>query len=145
MSNAEQSQNIFETLAALIGHWHGVNEEGREVWVDYSFTANDSVIVEHWVFHNKMESLTLFHRDNARLIATHYCPIGNQPTLELQAVGKDGTVRFEKVSVTNLRDRDEDHCHDFEMTFNTDGTFYRTETYCAGEACESNGTLFRRI
>jgi len=94
--------DIWQRLSGLMGAWHGTNEAGQGVWVDYSFTANDTVIVEHWVFHNKMESLTLFHPDKTRLIATHYCPIGNQPTLELQPLSGGGKIRFDKVSVTNL-------------------------------------------
>lgn len=135
---------VFANLKALVGDWHGVNEEGQPVAVNYSLSANDSVLVERWLFHNGMDALTLYHLDGAILIATHYCPLGNQPRLELKDQAADGTLEFQFVSATNLARDEDEHEHRFDLRVIDAKTFRRNETYLTEGVPEVTGTTFHR-
>lgn len=137
---------IFESLKTLLGDWHGIDEQGRPTKVRYSMTANDTALVEDWAFDNHMEALTIYHMDEALLMATHYCPIGNQPRLDLKTQREDGTLFFECVSATHLKSFKDPHEHAFNLKLNKDGTFFREETYVEkDEELHSNGILFSRV
>ena len=134
----------FAELRTLIGDWSGVNEEGNPVKVSYYLTANDTVLVESWFFHNGMMSLTLFHRDGTALVATHYCPIGNQPTFRFIEKSEKGDPHFAVDTVRNLADDDDPHGTGFEMRLLHDGRLVRYETYASGGVAERSGTTFTR-
>lgn len=136
---------VFSELAALVGRWEGTNEEGNPVAIEYSLTANGTALVEHWFFHNGMEALTIYHPDGDQMMATHYCPIGNQPRLDLKRRKPDGTLEFEYVAATNLPDIELPHEHAFDLRIIDANTIHRNETYRAGDELESNGTTFTRV
>ena len=138
------AMEVLERLKTLLGGWRGVNEEGNPVAVTYSLTANGSVLVEQWFFHNGMEALTLYHLDGSSLVATHYCPIGNQPRLMLKRQTGEGVLEFEFVSATNLRSPEEEYEESFDLLIIDDSTMRRNETYIAGGVRETNGTTFHR-
>lgn len=138
------NNKIFEDLKALVGDWRGMNEDGESVAVKYSLSANNSVLVEQWFFHNDMEALTLYHLDGASLMATHYCPLGNQPRLELKHRAIDGTLEFEFVSATNLARVEDEHEHSFDLRVIDENTIRRNETYLTEGVTETNGTTFHR-
>ncbi len=137
---------IFKTLHPLVGSWNGINEDGHPAYITYSMTANDTALVEDWTFHNGMNALTIYHMDAQTLMAMHYCPIGNQPRLDLKRQRGDGTLEFECTSATHLKSFKDPHEHAFDIKINQDGTLYRNEAYVEDSgALESNGILFRRI
>ena len=136
---------VFPEIAALVGRWEGTNEEGNPVAIEYSLTANDTAVVEKWFFHNGMQALTIYHPDGGQMMATHYCPIGNQPRLDLKRRKPDGTLEFEYVSATNLPDIDHAHEHAFDLQIIDANTIHRNETYRSDGELESNGTTFKRV
>lgn len=143
-TDAIDTASIFSALRNLVGYWNGINEAGNPVSIRYAMTANDTVLVEQWFFHNDMEAMTLYHPDGERLIATHYCPIGNQPRLELHRQLEDGTLEFEFQSATNLPNEDSAHEHAFDLRIIDADTILRNETYVENGVAESNGTTFYR-
>ncbi len=135
----------FMSLKHLVGDWSGIDEDGHLARVNYRLTANQSALVEDWTFYNDAEALTIYHMDKETLMATHYCPIGNQPRLDLNARRADGTLFFECVSATHLESFDHPHEHAFNLKIHADGTLYREETYMEKDGqLHSNGILFRR-
>jgi hypothetical protein len=46
--------------------------------------------------------VTMFHRDDAAVLATHYCAAMNQPRLRLQPGKEPGKLAFEFQDGTNL-------------------------------------------
>lgn len=137
---------IFDTLQGLVGDWQGIDEEGHKALVTYSMTANNTALVEGWTFHNDMEALTIYHMDGSILMAMHYCPIGNQPRLDLKEQCEDGTLMFECVSATHLKSFKDPHEHAFNLKINQDGSFYRNETYVEDDGrLQSNGIVFDRM
>ena len=115
-------------MKKLVGEWEGKTEKGRLIRVTFRLTAADTVLVETWTLGPQRESLTLYHMDNESLFATHYCPIGNQPRLRLQAPSDPELLKFEFVSATNLPKPEAAHQHQFEIEFIDAHSFARSET-----------------
>ena len=134
----------FIALQKLVGSWRGDNEKGDSIQVDYRLTASNSVLVETWTFPGEREALTLYHMDGAHLMATHYCPIGNQPRLLLQKKQNDGRLDFQFTSATNMTSMAQAHEHAFDLQIIDADTFVRNETYVADDRSESNGIRFAR-
>jgi len=142
-ATAQEAQSpsvaLFERIAALTGKWH-VREEAS-LRIVFEQTARGSVIVERWMLGERTHSLTIYHRDGERLLATHYCPQGNQPRLAATA-SADGEIRFAFLDATDL-DPGESYQHDLTFKRNPDGSVSRTETYWGpgGAGEESTYTL----
>lgn len=119
----------FKRLTTLVGAWKGTRSDGREHRVDYRLSAGGSVLVETWTLGSGRESLTMYHLDGTRLLATHYCPQGNQPRLQLVALKDDGTLSFEFLDGTNLDAKDQSHQQSFWLHMDSERAFTRSETY----------------
>lgn len=138
----DQGLAAFDRLCSLVGTWEDVD---KPVTVEYRKTANDSVLVETWTWpRTNTESLTLYHLDAGKLIATHYCPVGNQPRLRLVSSSGRDTLAFEFVSATNLPDPAVDHCIAFWIRFDDDQTITRSETYEANGAPGTQQSTYKR-
>ena len=81
-SAAEKSNSVqaFEQLASLVGQWKGMLEN-TEIKLTYTLTANGSVLMEESQPAGEAAMITMFTVDEDRLMATHYCSMGNQPQM----------------------------------------------------------------
>ncbi len=119
----------FAVLSSLVGAWHGRFPDGREHTVTYRLTAGGTVLVETWTLAPGRESMTLYHLDGDALLATHYCPQGNQPRLRLVA-GKDADRwSFELKDGSNLYVPGKWHQHAMWIEVKSKDAFTRSETY----------------
>ena len=137
-------REVFATLQTLSGEWEGKTEAGRALKVSYRLTANNTVLVETWTLGPTRESLTLYHMDNESLIATHYCPVGNQPRLRLKKGGSASLFVFEFVSATNLPKPEAAHQHRFEIELLQPNSFARSETYLENGKGEPERIVYTR-
>lgn len=135
----------FAQLQTLVGEWEGKTEKGRALKVSYRLTANNTVLIETWTLGPTRESLTLYHMDNESLLATHYCPVGNQPRLRFKEGGSASLFVFEFVSATNLPKTDAAHQHRFEMELLQPNSFARSETYLENGKGEPERIVYSRI
>jgi hypothetical protein len=127
-----------------VGEWEGTTEGGRVHQVSYRFTANDSVLVERWTLGPGREALTLYHMDNGILMATHYCPRGNQPRLRFKEEGSPAKYIFEFVSATNLPKPEVSHQHQFELELLGENAFARSETYLEKGTSTTERVVYKR-
>lgn len=134
----------FAKLQTLVGEWEGKTEAGRVLKVSYRLTAGNTVLVETWTLGPQRESLTLYHMDGESLLATHYCPVGNQPRLRFKEGGSASLFVFEFVSATNLPKPEVAHQHRFEMEFLDANSFARSETYLENGAGEPERIVYSR-
>lgn len=133
---------IFKELHGLCGSW---KEEGGTTLVDFRLSVRDSILIETWTWPEKdVEALTIYFMDQQILKATHYCPIGNQPTLMLVGSDNDQVIRFEKESVTNLTAPEDDHNLSFWFRIEDRDAFVRSETYLANGAPEISENRYLR-
>lgn len=114
----------FETITALVGEWQV--QEHASLRIVFEPTAGGSVIIERWMVGERKHSLTIYHLDGERLIATHYCPQGNQPRLAA-TTSDTSKIRFSFLDATGL-DPAESYQHDLSLERNADGTVARAET-----------------
>ena len=123
-----QNLSIFKNLCSLLGDWKQ-HDSIENVLVNYRMSAHGSVLVETWTWPDKnIEALTLYHMDGGILMATHYCPIGNQPKL-LYVPSDEQKITFKIDSITNLPDKSVGHNIEFWVTLDDESTFTREEIY----------------
>jgi hypothetical protein len=144
-SEVTPDAEVFQALKTLVGYWEGTTEKGRVIKVSYSLHANESVLLEAWTLGPGSDALTLYHMDLAALMATHYCPLCNQPRLLLSRVEHTKTFVFEFYSATNFPNLSAAHQHSFELSLLSPGSFWRSETYVEGGAAESEGVTYYRV
>lgn len=123
---ADPTAAAFATLAALAGEWRPADAPEARLRVRFATTAGGTVVVEEWLRDGRPHSMTLYHRDGATLVATHYCPQGNQPRLVARA-GLDFAFR----DATDL-DEGESYLRTLGLRVSGDGTLVRREAYRTG-------------
>jgi len=142
--NKTNPGEVFEQLKTLVGEWEGKTDAGRVLRVSYRLVANNTVLVETWTLAPQREALTLYHMDNGSLMATHYCPLGNQPRLRLKVPSTSPSFIFEFVSATNLPKTELAHQHQFEIQLLGTDSFSRSETYVENGTAESERVTYSR-
>jgi len=99
---AAMAAPTFAAMKTLVGTWLVVDKPTSSLRIRFYLTAGGTVLVESWERSGQPYSLTLYHRDAASLIATHYCPQGNQPRLALMPSSRVNDVRFSFRDATDL-------------------------------------------
>ncbi len=132
----------FERLSALVGTWRNADRPDSPLRIRFSLTAGGTVLVESWERAGQPHSLTLYHRDGPALIATHYCPQGNQPRLALIAAGPQ--LRFLLRDATDLAPS-ESHLHDLAFDLTNPRKPVRSERYRQGKADEQTVLTLERV
>ncbi|UZK67773.1 hypothetical protein [Sphingomonas sp. M1-B02] len=127
--NAEE---VFAQLVRMVGVWRPADNPDSSLRIHFYLTAGDTVLVESWEVRGEPHSLTLYHRDGKALLATHYCPQGNQPRLKLVGHGTGG-LHFTLHDVTDLDPTSETHQHDLWFDLSEPGYPIRSETYASKE------------
>ncbi|HYD86152.1 MAG TPA: hypothetical protein VEA80_01640 [Vitreimonas sp.] len=144
-SNARSAAQAFADLKALAGDWQGRTESGRTFLVNYRLIANETVLIETWTMSPTRQSMTVYHMDGGDLLATHYCPIGNQPRLRYRPDLSGERLEFSFRDATNLQDASAAHQHAFWVRINAGGAFVRNETYIENGEAGSETASFSRI
>ena len=132
--------DVFRQLGNLVGTWSGHSPNGGVYTVTFRYTAAESVLVETWTLGSGRESMTLYALDGDRLLATHYCPQGNQPRLEYTGIDKTGRWQFCFRDGSNLHVKGHSHQQAFWIKLQADGTFERGETYVDNDAVSSEAS-----
>ena len=130
----------FDQLKALTGTWRVAEREDHPLRIRFYLTAGGKTLVESWEVEDRSHSLTIYHRDDDSLLATHYCPQGNQPRLEM-VPGEDGEIRFTLRDVTDLDAETEQHQHDLAFDLTDTSRIVRSEQYKDGEGGMHPGSL----
>lgn len=118
----------FDKLKTLEGAWRLADRDGHPLRIVFYPTAGGHGLVEAWEVDGRSHSLTIYHRDGEALLATHYCPQGNQPRMAW-VDSPDGSIRFTFRDVTDLDAASEQHQHDLAFEVADDGRVVRSEHY----------------
>ena len=94
------AQKTFSEIKALSGHWEGKASNGKALKVEFRPTSGGSAVMSEISGDENM--ITMFHMDNDRVLATHYCGAGNQPRMQASASPDGKTITFSFVDATNL-------------------------------------------
>ena len=112
-ADAARSAAAFKTLTGLAGAWEGDMGEGEskmKATVDYRVTSGGSAVEEVLGRGGPYEMVTMYHLDGGRLLLTHYCAAGNQPTMVLVPGDSPSDLQFEFLRGTNMAPTD-GHMH----------------------------------
>ncbi len=134
--NFENGQPLeaFNKLKSLVGIWTKSGSIQDRFQIEFSLTAGGSVLVETWRRNGHVHSLTLYHQDIDKLMATHYCPQGNQPRLSLTGEPSSTALSFTYLDATNLKSIDDSHQHSlsFQLPDKEGSPLVRHESYLSG-------------
>ena len=128
----------FADLKQLVGVWRQADKPQSPLRIRFSLTAGGTVLVEEWLRGDQPHSLTLYHRDGPDLLATHYCPQGNQPRLiaSFPTTGKALQLNFR--DATDLDAAQESHLVQLGFAFTGPDRMTRAETYREGGTDEAS-------
>ena len=96
----------FEKLKSLVGHWE-TERSNMKASLDIELTSGGTAVLEkvHMVDDGKpVEMTTLYYQDGGDVKLTHYCTEENQPTMRGTYSPKTKILKFELVSISNLRE-----------------------------------------
>jgi hypothetical protein len=108
----------FDILKSLVGKWVDGGPEATDkatVKSEFRVTAGGSVLIETMMPGTKMEMINMYTRDGDDIFLVHYCAIGNQPRMKLVS-HDNGVLKFEVVSVGNLKSEDAPYMSGLELT-----------------------------
>lgn len=109
----------WEKIKSLVGEWEGYMSEGGKklpTHVSMRLTGDGSAVMHVTDAGTPHEMVTMFHMDQAELLATHYCAAHNQPRLRAKPAGKPSEIEFEFKDGTNIRPGD-GHMQRLTLTF----------------------------
>lgn len=142
---AKPEPSSFEQMSALVGDWKRAGKDGSKFRIEFELTANKSVLVERWVVGEKTHSLTLYHRDKADVVATHYCPQGNQPRMRMSTLNGASQITFDFWDATNLAEPTDSHQHQLSFDLSDLQRIKRGEVYMSGEGKKSSELVLVRM
>jgi len=108
----------WANLRALTGEWEGVYGTTKST-VTYAVVSGGNTVMESMKMPAPQpDMVTMYHRDGAAFVATHYCSMGNQPRMRAAEASADGkTIRFRFADITNLAKPDGAHIRHLTITF----------------------------
>ena len=134
----------FNRMKALVGDWRNAERPDSALRIRFSLTAGGTVLVEEWRRGTQPHSLTLYHRDGATLLATHYCPQGNQPRLALTTT-TPGQPRFAFHDATDLDPATESAVHDLAFDLTDPTRVVRSEVYRSAKGDDADRLVLVRV
>ena len=127
---AEAADRPFAGLQRITGNWQAtVGTKGAIIHLNLRAISNDSAVLETFTTSNGRETLTIFHPDGNRLLATHYCARGNQSRLALAPNSTSSEMTFLFVDATNLKSKADAHLVRLDLKIKDDDHFEKTEVY----------------
>lgn len=107
----------FDKLKALVGHWEATTEKGKAA-LTYELIAGGTSLLGREEMPGEGEMVTLYHLNGARLLLTHYCTAGNQPTMQAEPFDPaSNEIHFNFVGATNLANVNAGHMHQAVIKF----------------------------
>ena len=141
----EPASSAFDRMSALVGDWKREGQDGSKFHIEFELTANSSVLVERWVHRGKTHSLTLYHRDKDNVVATHYCPQGNQPRMKMSTPDGASKIVFDFWDATNLENLTDNHQHGLSFDLSEPDRITRAEIYLSGAGEEPSEMVLERM
>jgi len=118
MHPATPPSPAFDQLKSLAGEWEGKAHSGAPATkVTYTVVSNGSVVMEHLLPAKESEMITMYSVEGDRIVVTHYCAMGNQPTMQTDPLkGAIGKYDFKFVRLGGAKSPDEPHMATLTLT-----------------------------
>lgn len=131
----------FDALKALVGTWEGTaNMHGKEekVTVVYELTSGGTAITEKLTPGTEHEMTSIYYKDGKSLGMTHYCAMGNHPTMQMKKAD-DKAIAFEMTKPLGVSSMKEPHMHAVTLTHTDANTL--TQEWTAYENGKKKDTV----
>jgi len=147
----------FKTMLTLEGEWKG---EARVVPVGGSLedtapsptsshfkNIGNSSVMQTFAKGTPAEMVSMYHQNGKNeLIHTHYCAIGNQPSMTFKNSEDAGVIDFKFTKGTNMDVNSDPHAHHSYMKIIDEDTYEtRTENWGNGELVSYRYTTMKRV
>jgi hypothetical protein len=127
---AQTADLAFAALKRITGNWQAtVGTKGTIIRLNLRAISNDSAVVETFTTPSGRETLTIYHPDADRVLATHYCAQGNQPRLTLDPNSTANAMTFRFLDATNLKSKDDSHLVRLVLKIKDNDHLEKTEVY----------------
>jgi hypothetical protein len=114
---AAHTTPAFDQLKSLAGEWEGKGNTGVATKVTYQVVSNGSTIMERLQPANEPEMITMYTLDGDRVVVTHYCSAGNQPTMQTAPLtSATGKYDFTFAHLGGAKSPDEGHMQSLTLT-----------------------------
>lgn len=111
------SETAWQKLVSLVGSWEGT-ADGQPAKVSYRLVSGGTAVEETLSTPDGSDMVTLYTRDGARLLMTHYCSENNQPRMRASSLSADGReISFAFLDVANLPSPDAPHMVGLVLVF----------------------------
>jgi hypothetical protein len=138
----------FERLKGLVGTWQGKTDMGQgliDMTVQYRLLAGGTVVEERVFPGTPQEMLTLFYEKEGKLALTHYCVLGNRPTMVLKSADSK-TLRFDFDESCGLNVSKESHMHSLTLRFDDAETITAScKAIMEGKEMAEKATTLKRV
>lgn len=147
----------FQTMLKLEGTWVGEAQvvpvgQSREdadvasTTVSFKNIGNSSVM-QTFAAGTPAEMVSMYHQNGKEeLIHTHYCAIGNQPSMTFIDSGEEGVIDFKFTKGTNMDVNSSPHAHNSFMRILDENTYEtRTENWGGGQLTSVRYTTMKRV
>jgi len=118
MHPAAPPSPAFDQSKSLAGEWEGkASPSAAATKLTYTVVSNGSVVMEHLLPAKESEMITMYSVDGDRLVVTHYCAMGNQPTMQTDPLkAATGKYDFKFVRLGGAKSPDEAHMAALTLT-----------------------------
>src|SRR5262245_4422836 len=109
------AQPSLEGMKKVEGTWVMADEDGQATGEEASVVrvrAAGSAFHETLFPGQPHEMVSIYHRDGADLVMTHYCALGNQPRMKADPSSPPNQIRFLFAGGSNLDPAKDKHMHE---------------------------------
>lgn len=107
----------LELVKQLEGTWYRTDEDQQTPIAIFEGLANGTAMLERLFPGEDKEMVTMYFVDDGALKLTHFCALGNQPTM-VAGPGSADQIDFGFQSITSLGAPTEAHMHEHVIAFN---------------------------
>jgi hypothetical protein len=114
----------FEKMKTLVGTWHGKVDVGQgpvDMTSQYRLLAGGTVLEERSFPGTPMEMVTMYYDKDGQLAMTHYCVMGNRPSMVVKSADEK-SINFDFDKSCGINPKKESHMHALSITFNDPDT-----------------------
>lgn len=137
----------FERMKSLVGTWELADQDNNgkpDGTVVYRMTSANSVVLETLFPGSDHEMITTYHNDNGKLRVTHYCALGNQPSM-IATASDANSITFTFDKGCNLDAAKDSYMGGLKVTFKDADHFEAAWThYAGGKAGEPHAFAWTR-
>lgn len=145
---SNQASPEFERMRTLVGSWTGKTDMGQgpvELTVQYRLLAGGSVLEERVFAGTPNEMVTMYYDKNGKLALTHYCVLGNRPSMRLESADAK-TIKFDFDATCGIDPAKESHMHSLSITFeDADTITTRCRAFIDGKEVPDKPTTLKRV